>query len=84
MITVKVACPVCSQTLTYEHREDEAWGTIGLLDFGIVELTAHDKGATIGPHMQVHHADGSWDKAFRQRAENMRHRLERMDGLRPN
>lgn len=79
MITVTVACPVCTKTLTYEHHEDEAWGTIGLLDFGIVEITAHDKGAVILPHMQIHHVDGTWDKAFRLHADNMGQRLARLD-----
>jgi hypothetical protein len=81
MVTVKVACPVCSQTLTYEHQEGEAWGCVGLTDFGIVELTAHDKGQVIGPHMREHHADGSWAKVVRQRAEQMAALVARLDEL---
>ncbi|WNM72222.1 hypothetical protein SEA_GUSANITA_1 [Arthrobacter phage Gusanita] len=80
-VTVKVACPVCGQTLSYEHKQTEAWGSIGLRDFGIVELTAHDGGQVIGPHMQQHHADGSWAKVVRQRAESLNSLVRRLDEL---
>lgn len=78
-ITVKVSCPVCHSPLTYEHKEAEAWGTAGLTDFAIVELTAHDAGAVIGPHMREHYADGTWEKAVRQRAENLAGMVKRLD-----
>lgn len=80
-VTVKVACPVCGQTLSYEHEEAEAWGAISLTDFGIVELTAHDKGGVIGPHMRAHHEDGSWAQAVRQRAEHLNALVGRLDEL---
>lgn len=70
-VAIKVACPVCGQRLEYLHQESEAWGAVSLLDFGIVELTAHDRGTVIGPHMQAHHADGTWDKALLLRAQSM-------------
>lgn len=80
-IVVKAACPVCGQTLTYEHKEAEAWGAINLTDFGVVELTAHDRGQVIGPHMQSHHADGSWALVVRRRAEQMAALAKRLDEL---
>jgi len=80
-ITVKVSCPVCTKSLTYEHKEGEAWGSVGLTDFGIVELTAHDGGQVIGPHMREHHTDGSWAKVVRQRAENMVALVKKLDEL---
>lgn len=81
-VAVKVSCPVCHASLSYSHDETEAWGTIGLTDFGIVELTAHDKGQVIGPHMREHHADGSWETLVRQRAENMAGLVKRLDEAR--
>jgi hypothetical protein len=80
-VAVKVVCPVCGQSLSYQHKEAEAWGTIRLTDFGIVELTAHDGGQVIGPHMQVHHADGTWATAVRQRAEALNGLVRRLDEL---
>lgn len=80
-VTVKVACPVCPERLEYQHEEGEAWGIVNLTDYGTVELTAHDKGGVIGPHMRAHQADGSWAKAVRQRAEHMARLVERLDGL---
>ena len=80
-ITVKVSCPVCTASLTYEHEAGKAWGSVGLTDFGIVELTAHDRGQVIGPHMQEHHADGSWAKVVRQRTDNMVALVKRLDEL---
>lgn len=79
-VKVNAACPVCGQTLSYEHQETEAWGAISLTDYGIVEITAHDKGGVIGPHMREHHADGSWEKALRQRGENWAGRIQKLDG----
>lgn len=79
MTTIKAACPVCRKTLTYEHKEPEAWGSIGLIDFGIVELTAHDGGQIIGPHMREHFADGSWERLLRQRAKNLAGIVKRLD-----
>lgn len=83
-ITVKVACPVCPARLEYEHAEGEAWGVVGLTDFGIVELTAHDKGAVVGPHMREHFADGSWEKVLRQRAANLTAMVKRLDDRTPS
>lgn len=80
-VKVNAACPVCGQTLSYEHTATEAWGAIGLTDFGIVEITAHDGGQVIGPHMQSHYADGSWEKALRQRGENWAGRIKRLDDI---
>lgn len=80
-ITVKVSCPVCTKQLEYEHAELEAWGSVGLRDQGIVELTAHDKGTVIGPHMRTHHEDGTWAAAVRQRAEQYAALVRRLDEL---
>lgn len=80
-ITVKVACPVCGARLEYQHEEGEAWGAVSLTDYGIVELTAHDKGGVIGPHMQTHHADGSQARVLRQRGEWMASLMKRLDEL---
>jgi hypothetical protein len=80
-ITVKVACPVCGARLEYQHEESEAWGVVSLTDYGIVELTAHDKGRVIGPHMQTHHADGTQARVTRQRAEWWASLAKRLDEL---
>lgn len=80
-IKVTVSCPVCTKSLSYEHAEPEAWGSIGLTDQGIVELTAHDKGGVIGPHMREHHADGTWAAVVRQRAEQYAALVKRLDEL---
>ena len=55
-IKVNVACPVCGKTLRYEHKEDEAWGSVSVRDFGIVEVTAHDRGL-IREHVNTHTYD---------------------------
>ncbi|QWY84204.1 hypothetical protein QEO77_gp03 [Arthrobacter phage Zaheer] len=80
-VTVKVVCPVCHAGLEYQHEEPEAWGIVGLLDTGIVELTAHDKGGVIGPHMRQHHEDGTWGAVVRQRAEQYAALVKRLDEL---
>jgi hypothetical protein len=80
-ITVKVACPVCSARIEYEHAEPEAWGAVDLTDQGCVELTAHDKAGVIREHMQVHHADGTWANAVRQRAQHLNALVGRLDEL---
>jgi hypothetical protein len=80
-VAVKVACPVCGARLEYQHEESEAWGVVSLTDYGIVELTAHDKGGVIGPHMQAHHADGSQVRVLRQRGEWMASLMKRLDEL---
>lgn len=78
-IKVTVSCPICHQSLSYEHQPQEAWGTIGLTDFGIVELTVHDGGQVTGPHMREHYADGSWEKVLRKRAEGFAGLVKRLD-----
>jgi hypothetical protein len=80
-IKVSVACPVCSARLEYQHEEPEAWGIVGLTDQGIVELTAHDKGGVIGPHMRQHHDDGTWAAVVRRRAEQYAALVKRLDEL---
>jgi len=80
-VKVSVACPVCHARFEYQHAEPEAWGIIGLLDNGIVELTAHDKGGVILPHMREHHADGTWAAVVRQRAEHYAALVRRLDEL---
>lgn len=80
-ITVKVACPVCGARLEYEHAEAEAWGSVDLFAQGCVEITAHDRGTVIQPHMQSHHEDGSWAKAVRQRAEHTTTLVKRLGEL---
>lgn len=80
-ITVKVACPVCQERLEYIHEEGEAWGIISLRSNSLVELTTHDKGKVIEPHMQAHHADGSWAKVVRAQAEQLAALVKRLDEL---
>ena len=77
-ITVNVGCPVCGQQLQYEHKEAEAWGTVGVRDFATVELTAHDGGA-VREHMMTHYHDGTWAARVRKQHEYDAAFLARMD-----
>lgn len=78
-IKVTAACPVCGQSVSYQHEESEAWGAISLTDFGIVEITAHDKGRVVHPHMTGHIEDGSWAEALKRRADQMTERVRRQN-----
>jgi hypothetical protein len=79
-ITVKVSCPVCRTSLSYDHKEAEAWGSVGLKDFATVELTAHDGGA-VRDHMMTHYNDGTWAAAVRKQAEHDAAFINRLDEL---
>lgn len=78
MIKVKVSCPICGQGIEYEHKEEAAFGTVGLRDFAIVELTAHD-GGVLREHMMTHYQDGTWATAVREQAASAAAFVERMD-----
>jgi hypothetical protein len=53
LTTIHVACPVCHTTLTYEHSESDAFGRLSAWDYGIVEITGHDKGV-LAEHKNSH------------------------------
>ena len=67
MVKVNVSCPVCTKVISYEHAEAEAWGTMSVWDYGIVEITGHDKGA-IAAHKNSHSL-AEWAEAQKRHAD---------------
>lgn len=63
---VHAACPICHKVLVYEH-EGDAWGSISAWDYGIVEITGHDRGL-IAEHINSH--------TLAERAEHQRQLAE--------
>ena len=61
-IKVHAACPICHKVLEYDH-EGDAWGSISAWDYGIVEITGHDRGI-IAEHINSH--------TFEERAEHQK------------
>lgn len=68
MITVKVVCPVCQESLTYEHKEAEAWGSASV----------------VAPHMREHYPDGAWGNELRRWAKKMAGARRRLAESRPS
>lgn len=79
-VKVTVSCPICRQSISYEHKEEGAWGTIALRDFAIVELTAHD-GGLVREHMMTHYQDGTWATAVREHAAATTAFMDRLEEL---
>jgi uncharacterized protein YbaR (Trm112 family) len=57
-VTFHVVCPVCRQTLTYQHREADAWGSLSPDDTAIAQVTTHDRGV-LSDHLKAHREDGT-------------------------
>ena len=51
-IKIHAACPVCHETLVYDH-EGDGWGVMNIWDHGVVEITAHC-GTQIAEHLATH------------------------------
>lgn len=68
-ITFKVRCPVCNESLSYQHEQPEAWGDISLEDLGCSEVTINDMSGDIGKHLNKHRLDGTYIKAIEKRWE---------------
>lgn len=73
-ITIHAACPVCHETVVYEH-EGDGWGSVSAWDYGIVEITAHDGGA-IAEHKNSHSIE-EWGAVQKRHAEGYSKRVER-------
>lgn len=74
-IKVNVACPICHQTISYQHEEPEAWGSLSAWDYGIVEITGHDKGL-IAEHKNTHTFE-EWSALQKTLADNLSARVAR-------
>ena len=76
MVTVKVVCPFCRQTIEYNHEEDGAWGIVSQWDFAVVELTAHDKGK-IHQHISENHTQEEILQHQKNTVEQLQKRVNR-------
>lgn len=75
-VTVKVACPVCRESLEYQHEPPEAWGIIRLDDLACAEITINDTSGRVNSHMAAHREDGTHMAAVEERWKQQAKRAE--------